>query len=83
MKQLCWPDFPKVRKLTRRSCIPTARSSAATSCINAMLEDGKITAQQAADAKARPLQLNVQHDPNSLAPYFVEGDSPLPGKQIR
>ena len=40
--------------------------------INAMLEDGKITAQQAADAKARPIQLNLQHDPNSLAPYFVE-----------
>lgn len=40
--------------------------------INAMLEDGKITAQQAADAKARLIQLNVQHDPNSLAPYFVE-----------
>ena len=40
--------------------------------INAMLEDGKITAQQATDAKAKPLQLNVQHDPNSLAPYFVE-----------
>jgi penicillin-binding protein 1A len=40
--------------------------------INAMLEDGKITAQQAADAKARPVQLNVQRDPNSLAPYFVE-----------
>lgn len=40
--------------------------------INAMLEDGKITAQQAADAKAKPIQLNLQHDPNSLAPYFVE-----------
>jgi penicillin-binding protein 1A len=40
--------------------------------INAMLEDGKITAQQATDAKAKPLQLDVQHDPNSLAPYFVE-----------
>jgi penicillin-binding protein 1A len=40
--------------------------------INAMLEDGKITAQQAADAKARPVQLNLQRDPNSLAPYFVE-----------
>ena len=40
--------------------------------INAMLEDGKITAQQAADVKARPLNLNVQHDPNSLAPYYVE-----------
>jgi penicillin-binding protein 1A len=40
--------------------------------INAMLEDGKITAQQATDAKAMPLKLNVQHDPNSLAPYYVE-----------
>src|SRR6201997_5246678 len=40
--------------------------------INAMLEDGKITAQQAAAAKAKPVQLNLQHDPNSLAPYFVE-----------
>ena len=40
--------------------------------INAMLEDGKITAAQAAAAKAKPLQLNLQHDPNSLAPYFVE-----------
>ena len=40
--------------------------------INALLEDGKITAQQAADAKAMPLHLNVEHDPNSLAPYYVE-----------
>src|SRR6266403_1026248 len=40
--------------------------------INAMLEDGKITAQQATDAKAMPVQLNLQHDPNSLAPYYVE-----------
>src|ERR1700758_1728125 len=40
--------------------------------INAMLEDGKITTQQAADARARPIQLNLQHDPNSLAPYYVE-----------
>ncbi len=40
--------------------------------LNAMLEDGKITATQAADAKAKPIQLNVQKDPNSLAPNFVE-----------
>src|SRR6516165_6613609 len=40
--------------------------------INAMLEDGKITAQQAVDAKGMPIQLNLQRDPNSLAPYFVE-----------
>ena len=40
--------------------------------INSMLEDGKITAAQAADAKAKPVQLNLQKDPNSLAPYYVE-----------
>jgi penicillin-binding protein 1A len=40
--------------------------------INAMLEDGKITAAQAADTRAAPLVLYLQHDPNSLAPYFVE-----------
>jgi penicillin-binding protein 1A len=40
--------------------------------INSMLEDGKITAQQAAASRNRPLELNLAHDPNSLAPYFVE-----------
>lgn len=40
--------------------------------INAMLEDGKIRAQQADNARSQPIRLNVQHDPNSLAPYFVE-----------
>ena len=40
--------------------------------INAMLEDGKITADEARRAKASPIRLNLQHDPNSLAPYFVE-----------
>lgn len=40
--------------------------------INAMLEDGRITAKQASEAKALPIRLNLQHDPNSLAPYFVE-----------
>jgi penicillin-binding protein 1A len=40
--------------------------------INAMLEDGKITAVQAADARNAPLVLRLAHDPNSLAPYFVE-----------
>src|SRR5271157_4870385 len=37
-----------------------------------MLEDGKITAAQAAEAKASPVRLNLQKDPNSLAPNFVE-----------
>ena len=40
--------------------------------INSMLEDGKITAAQAADARSAPAVLHLQHDPNSLAPYFVE-----------
>jgi penicillin-binding protein 1A len=40
--------------------------------INAMLEDGKITVTQADTARNAPLGLNVAHDPNSLAPYFVE-----------
>jgi penicillin-binding protein 1A len=40
--------------------------------INSMLEDGKITAPQATEARNQPIQLKLQHDPNSLAPYFVE-----------
>jgi penicillin-binding protein 1A len=40
--------------------------------INNLLEDGKITAHQANDARNAPLGLNIAPDPNSLAPYFVE-----------
>jgi penicillin-binding protein 1A len=40
--------------------------------IDAMLEDGKITAVTATEARSAPLGLNLAHDPNSLAPYFVE-----------
>jgi penicillin-binding protein 1A len=40
--------------------------------INAMLEDGKITTAEAAEAKARPIVLNLEKDPNSLAPHYVE-----------
>ncbi len=40
--------------------------------INAMVEDGKITAEEGLRAKNAPLQLNIQRDPNSLAPYYVE-----------
>jgi penicillin-binding protein 1A len=40
--------------------------------LNAMLEDGKITAAQAADAKSKPIALNLQKDPNTLAPHYVE-----------
>jgi penicillin-binding protein 1A len=40
--------------------------------LNAMLEDGKITAEQATRAKASPIRLNVSVPSNNLAPYFVE-----------
>ncbi len=40
--------------------------------INNMLEDGKITASEAQRAKSAPLRLNVQIEPNDIAPYFVE-----------
>jgi len=39
--------------------------------INNMLEDGKITAEEAGRAKTTPLRLNIQHE-LSPAPYFVE-----------
>jgi penicillin-binding protein 1A len=40
--------------------------------LNSMMEDGKITAEQGANAKAQPIRLNIGGDQNSLAPYFVE-----------
>jgi penicillin-binding protein 1A len=40
--------------------------------INSMLEDGKITTQEAERARDAPIVLNLQQDPNSQAPYFVE-----------
>ncbi len=40
--------------------------------IDALLEDGKITAAQADRARKAPVVLHLAHDPNSLAPYFVE-----------
>ncbi len=40
--------------------------------LNEMMEDGKITLQQAEVAKAAPLGLHVEPAPNSTAPYFVE-----------
>ena len=40
--------------------------------INGMLEDGKITARQAVEARNKAIELKLKHDPNSLAPHFVE-----------
>jgi penicillin-binding protein 1A len=40
--------------------------------VQEMLNDRKITAQQAANAKAAPLGLHLESPPNSEAPYFVE-----------
>jgi penicillin-binding protein 1A len=37
-----------------------------------MLNDHKITAQEAAEAKATPMVLHLESPPNSEAPYFVE-----------
>lgn len=40
--------------------------------INAMLEDGDITAAQAESARTAPLGLHLEPPPNSVAPWFVE-----------
>jgi penicillin-binding protein 1A len=40
--------------------------------INNMLEDGKITAAEALRAKDSPLKVNLQAEPNDIAPNFVE-----------
>lgn len=40
--------------------------------LNAMLEDGVITAEQASEAKASPLGLHIAPPPNTDAPWFVE-----------
>lgn len=40
--------------------------------LNAMLEDGVITQQQAEEAKASPLGLHLEAPPNTVAPWFVE-----------
>jgi penicillin-binding protein 1A len=40
--------------------------------LNAMLEDGAITAGQANEAKGAPLGLHLAPPPNSVAPWFVE-----------
>ncbi len=40
--------------------------------LSEMLDDGKITRQQADAAKATPLGLHIEAAPNSVAPYFVE-----------
>ena len=40
--------------------------------LNAMLEDGAITAAQANEAKGAPLGLHLAPPPNSVAPWFVE-----------
>src|SRR5262249_23894392 len=49
------------KALTRRNLV-----------INAMLEDGKIDAEQAARAKKVHIQVNIQSARESIAPYFAE-----------
>src|SRR5260370_25059547 len=52
--------FPE-RALRRRNLV-----------LSEMEDDRKITAAQAAAAKAAPLGLHLESPPNSVAPYFVE-----------
>src|SRR6185312_2559544 len=40
--------------------------------INSLLEDGKITAAEAAKAKSAPVRLHIQNAPGTVAPNFVE-----------
>ncbi|CAN5448233.1 PBP1A family penicillin-binding protein [soil metagenome] len=40
--------------------------------LSEMLDDHKITAEQAAAASAAPMGLRIESPPNSVAPYFVE-----------
>src|SRR6185369_6872627 len=40
--------------------------------INAMLEDGRITLDQANAAKAEPIKLDIRNGNSTVAPYFVE-----------
>jgi len=40
--------------------------------LNSLLEDGKITAEEATRAKNSPLKLEIQNPSNSVAPYFAE-----------
>jgi penicillin-binding protein 1A len=40
--------------------------------LNALLEDGKLTAEQADQAKNSPIRLNLHNPSNSVAPYFAE-----------
>jgi penicillin-binding protein 1A len=51
---------------------PDRAAKRRTLVINGMLEDGKITARQAIEARNKPIELKLQRDPNSLAPHFVE-----------
>ena len=51
--------------------------------INNMMEDGRITAQQAQEAKSRPLNLRLQSEPNAVAPVLCGGDAALPGEKVR
>ena len=55
------PILNPQRSLERRNLVLTL-----------MQDQGKITAQQAAAAKAEPLGLDVQVERNEIAPYFVE-----------
>ena len=51
--------------------------------IDRMVAEGKIAVDEGEQAKQRPIRLNDERAPDQLAPYFVEGAAPVPGKHIR
>ena len=72
MKRHYWPDCQRLLFYYSPINHPDHALRRRNLVINSMLEDGKITEKQATEARGQPLVLKVAHDPNSLAPYFVE-----------
>jgi peptidyl-prolyl cis-trans isomerase C len=58
----------KTNNLTEKELLEIIRKD---TVINNLLEDGKITAEEATRAKSTPLRLRIEPD-TSPAPYFVE-----------
>ena len=51
--------------------------------LNALLEDGKITAEEATRAKNAPLKLEIQNPSNSIAPYLDRKSTRLNSSHIQ
>ena len=75
--------FPRDQAPIRRSIIPRRRLRRRNLVINNMMEDGRITAQQAQEAKSQPLNLHLQSDPNRSGAVLYRGDAALSGEKVR